>query len=611
MPDDSGAAKRLDEIRALADERMAADNDAAGDTIDIEWPPDFFVSKGAIWYQPRPTTREAEPSPIWVCAALRPIAETRDENGGSWGLLLRWDDRDDRLHEWAMPRRLLHLDGNQIAAELDHAGLTVGTSQQAHERLKQFLGWIKVSQHLRCVTRTGWHQTEAGHVYVLPGGETFGPRGARVILQSEHIAAADATRPRGTLAEWQEQVARYAVGNHRLGLYLSAAFAPPLLDVANEPSGGLHLHGGSQTGKTTVLYCGASVWGRADTSGQIRTWRATGNGMEGVAAETCDALLPLDEIGMVDAREAGEIVYSLANESGKARAGRDGSARARRTWRTVFLSTGEVPLSVKMGERGAAPMAGQEVRLANIPADAGAGLGVFQKLHGKADGTALAVHLREATRSYYGTAARAFLDKLAHERATDPKGLTETIEKVRRDFLDKRLPAGADGQVVSVARRFSLLAAAGELARMFGVLPWTKGEAMAAAAAGLTAWIKARGGTGAAEDAQAVATVRRFLEQHEESRFSLLLQTGQAETQAGEDEARSGRPTVNRVGYRRETTAGGWEFLIFPEVWKSEICKGIDPMRVAEALHSSTKATARTGRKSIAFQARDRPGSTP
>ncbi len=84
--------------------------------------------------------------------------------------------------------------------------------------------------------------------------------------------------------------------------------------------------------------------------------------MEGVATETCDALLPLDEIGMVDPREAGEIVYSLANESGKARATRDGSARVRRTWRTVFLSTGEVPLSVKMGERGAAPMAGQDVR---------------------------------------------------------------------------------------------------------------------------------------------------------------------------------------------------------------------------------------------------------
>ncbi len=148
---------------------------------------------------------------------------------------------------------------------------------------------------------------------------------------------------------------------------------------------------------------------------------------------------------------------------------------------------------------------------------------------------------------------------------------------------------------------------------MFGVLPWPKGEAMAAAAAGLTAWIKARGGTGAAEDAQAIATVRRFLEQHEESRFSLLLPAGQTEKQAGEDETRIGRPTVNRVGYRRETKTGRWEFLIFPEVWKSEICKGLYLLRVAEALQqpvSSTKATERTGRKSIAFKGRDRPGST-
>ena len=105
--------------------------------------------------------------------------------------------------------------------------------------------------------------------------------------------------------------------------------------------------------------------------------------------------------------------------------------------------------------------------------------------------------------------------------------------------------------------------------------------------AGLTAWIKARGGTGAAEDAQAIATVRRFLEQHEESRFSLLLPAGKTVKQAGEDETRIGRPTVNRVGYRRETKAGGWEFLTFPEVWKSEICKGLDSLRVAEALYAA------------------------
>ena len=138
----------------------------------------------------------------------------------------------------------------------------------------------------------------------------------------------------------------------------------------------------------------------------IRTWRATANGMEGVAAECCDGFLPLDEMGMVDAREAGEIVYSLANGTGKARAGRDGSARARRTWRVIFESTGEVPLAVKMGERGTAPMAGQDVRLANIPADAGKGFGVFQELHGMGSGAAFSVHLQKQTTTHYGTVER-------------------------------------------------------------------------------------------------------------------------------------------------------------------------------------------------------------
>lgn len=419
----------------------------------------------------------------------------------------------------------------------------------------------------------------------LPGGKTFGPGGAGIILQTDHVAKADATRPRGTLAEWQENVARYAIGNHRIGLFLSAAFAGPLLDVMTEQSGGLHLHGGSQTGKTTALRVAASAWGLADTSGQIRTWRATSNGMEGVAAETCDALLTLDEISMVDPREAGEIVYSLTNESGKARAMRDGSAQARRTWRLIFLSTGEIPLSVKMGEQqGHASMAGQEVRMASLPADAGKGIGVFEELHGMATGAALAVHLRGVTTTYYGTAARAFLDKLAHARATDSEGLRGIIEQTCKTFLDKTLPKDADGQVVSVARRFALIAAAGELARIFGILPWPENEAVRAAAAGLQAWITARGGNGAAEDAQAIGMVRRFIEQHEESRFSLLLPA--SARKATEPEVRTERQTINRVGFRRETEDGG-EFLILPECWKSEVCKGLDPARAAAALHAA------------------------
>lgn len=178
----------------------------------------------------------------------------------------------------------------------------------------------------------------------------------------------------GTLAEWQHKVAACAVGNSRLALFLSAAFAGPLLDIVGEQSGGIHLVGKAQSGKSTAAYIAGSVWGRGDREGQIRAWRGTANGLEGVASETSDTVLILDEMGQADSREVGEITYMLANNSGKMRAGRTGNARARKTWRVLFLSTGEVTLAAKMGEAGKRIMAGQEVRLVNIPADAGAGM---------------------------------------------------------------------------------------------------------------------------------------------------------------------------------------------------------------------------------------------
>ena len=41
--------------------------------------------------------------------------------------------------------------------------------------------------------------------------------------------------------------------------------------------------------------------------------------------------------------------------------------------------------------------------------------------------------------------------------------------------------------------------------------------------------------------------------------------------------------TINRCGWRRRDGAG-WEFLVLPEAWKSEVCRGIDGEMAAKAL---------------------------
>jgi hypothetical protein len=75
----------------------------------------------------------------------------------------------------------------------------------------------------------------------------------------------------------------------------------------------------------------------------------------------------------------------------------------------LFLSSGEVSLADKMAEIGKRSKAGQEVRLVDIPADAGAGKGAFEELHGAVSAGAFAEELRQATQQYYGAPIRRFL----------------------------------------------------------------------------------------------------------------------------------------------------------------------------------------------------------
>lgn len=414
--------------------------------------------------------------------------------------------------------------------------------------------------------------------------------GERFILQ--HTGAIDhAYRQRGTVASWQEHVARYAVGNSRLGLALSTAFAAPLLHPTGSESGGFHFRGGSSTGKTTALHVAGSAWGGGGIRGFIRTWRATSNGLEGIAALHCDALLCLDEIGQVDGRDAGQIAYMLANGQGKTRAGRSGETRPSAEWRLLFLSSGEISLADKIAEdgRGRRIAAGQEVRIVDIAADAGAGMGIFENLHGFPSADAFARHLKMTSGEHYGEAWRAFMRVLVK----DFDAIAPTVNGYRDEFMAENTPAGADGQVSRVATRFGLVAAGGEMATAFGVLPWEPGEATKAAARCFHDWLLLRGGVEPAEEREAVSAVRRFIELHGNSRFEPM----------GDLIHRDGMGTPidvriqNRAGFRRRDESGGIEYLVLPEVWRGEVCAGMDAVTVARALATRNLLVAGEGNK--------------
>jgi putative DNA primase/helicase len=411
------------------------------------------------------------------------------------------------------------------------------------------------------VSRTGWHEIGGRSVFVLPC-ETIGRRrGERVVLDA---AAHGAYEAHGSIEEWRGGVARLASGHVLPVLAISAALAGPLLNLANVESGGVHLFGQSSKGKTTLLQMGASVWGRGGTPGYVRTWRATANGLEGAAAGSTDTGLILDEVGQVDGREFGGALYSLANGAGKARSKIDGALREPRTWRVLVVSSGEVPVDVKMAEdRGKKTRAGQLVRMLNIPAERA--FGVFDHPGPDGDAASFAEQCKLAAATAYGTAGPEFVRRLI---ADDVRG--DDVRAIVNDFIAAEVPASADGQVARAAHRFGIIAAAGELATDFGLTGWREGEARDAAAWAFGGWIEARGGTEPAEVPQAVETVRHFIEVNDEARFDNL-------------DDPDARAVVNRAGWRKGAGEDRRR-LIPPEVWKQDICAGLDTTFVAGVL---------------------------
>jgi len=538
---------------------------------ESKFPPGFAMAETGLFWR---DISDSEKPDLQIASPFEVVAETRDKDGNAWGVLVRWQDHDGGQHEWAMPRAMLAGDGTEARRALMDGGLYIAPQRKARELLTAFLASVRVTMRAQAVSRIGWH----GRAFVLPDDTIGDTAGETVLLQStggfDH-----AFRSCGTLADWQHHIARYAAGNSRLAFALSAAFAAPLLYLADAESGGVHFRGASSTGKTTALAVAGSAWGGGGVKGYIRQWRATDNGLESVARAHSDALLCLDELSQIDSKVAGAAAYMLANGSGKARAGRDGAGRPAAEWRCLFISSGEIALADKLAEdgRGRKATAGQAVRVLDISADAGAGMGLFENLHGFESADAFARHLKQASSESYGVAAREFLSKIT-DKFEDTQ---DSVRGFKDEFVSNYCPPGADGQVRRAADRFGLIAASGEFATVLGILPWERGAAVDAAAACFRAWLVERGGVEAAEVTSGISQIRRFIELHGESRFTPWD---------------SDRVTINRAGFRKLDGDDGAEYFVLPEVWNTELCSGLDSGAVARMLAARGMLKASKGR---------------
>lgn len=433
--------------------------------------------------------------PLWVDA----LTENLNQEDG---IVVRWFDRRWRLRQYALPVAILHEPGGSLAQELHRMGCLMVPGKEKWVSRYLTVQESQARRFIQSTSRLGWYRAASGAaVFVLPH-EVIGDAGEEIVYQSDiPMAYADTIRARGTLGEWQDQVASACTGNPVLMFAAMLGLAGPLLKLTQEAGGGFHLYGTTTGGKTTAGQVAASVWGcAADPSEDsertsIRRWDVTINALEGIAELHSHQVLVLDEIGQTELKDVGQAAYKLAGGRGKERATLSGGLQTPRSWRVMIVSNGEISMRQIMAREGRTLRGGQMVRMVDVPVDAEDGQrAIVVDSHGK-PAKEYVEALKQACAQHYGLAGRAFVAYLlaemrAHGESVVAGQIREEVRGVERVLgaeLGTELPA--EGR--RVLRRFAVVALAGLRAGPKGasILPWSMEEVLAAVGSVIRRWL--------------------------------------------------------------------------------------------------------------------------
>ncbi|WP_201562678.1 DUF927 domain-containing protein [Psychrobacter sp. CMS30] len=517
----------------------------------------------------------------FICSPIEVIAKTRDTNSGTWGRLLQWRDDDSELHTWSMPLALLQGDAREYRKELASQGLSITTNSKQRSYLDAYIQNYPIHKRALCVDRLGWHDEQ----YILPDG-AIGSDGRQLIVYQSAHAINSTIAQQGTLEQWRDELCKPLAEQSRFVFSIACAFAGQLLALLDDDGGGFHLLGSSSMGKSLSLKLAASVWGKPDS--YTKTWRSTDNALEGTASEHNDSFLPLDEISECDPKVVGKAVYMLANGQGKGRSTTTGHNRTAKTWRIIFLSNGEESLQNFMAQAGQKTNAGIEVRVAHIDADAGKGLKTFDSLVLADTGAAQADKIKELSQAYYGVAGIAWLEHITSDKAAT----TATARQLVNDFMSNYSDLAP--QAYRVAKRFAIVAAAGEMATLAGITGWQSGQATTAVMTCLDNWLDNYGRDGEHEQRQIIEHIKAFIEQHGSSRFQPchIHMHQDFETKI-----------TNRAGYHNYDTG---EYYFSTSTF-DEVCSPFSKSKVLQVLDEArllnvTESDRKTCRVSLLFK---------
>lgn len=516
--------------------------------------PHFEIDNRGVWWVNVRTDKDGdiiESEPLLLSDPID-IIGTGQDNDGAYYRIIKFKDKITRQQKTAAIPQAEIADG-KCWGRLGFYGLSIESNPTKRRKLADYLQKEGSQTAFTITDRAGWHEDS----YIMPSGETITATDKDpAIIYNGDTSQAKAYQPSGELTDWQQNVARYAVGNSRLCLALGASFAAPLLSLLNEESGGFHLMGDSSDGKTTAAKVALSVWGKP--SGSLLSWSGTKIGFSNTAAARNDGLLVLDEIGQASPHVIGDTVYSVMNGINKVQGAKQGGNRALSRWKVMMFSTGEkTPDSILKHHKGDWN-AGQAARLPSIRA--AAQYGIYNTLHGFEDGALLSEHIAQSAEKYHGVAGRLFIRQLLDDLEQTKQQATE-----RMAAFIATIPE-LSGQARRVAKRFAIAAAALELAAPVTGLPI--GVGMAGVKKCFDEWLEANG-AGKHEDRRIIEQAEDFIAQH--ALGTRFMEWSDKST------------NKDHAGYRKQE-GEKLELWVIRRVFADEIAQSFDESKVCRVL---------------------------
>ena len=516
--------------------------------------PRFDTNNRGVWWINVRTDKDGdiiEAEPLLLSDPID-IIGTGQDNDGAYYRIIKFKDKITRQQKTAaLPQA--EIAGGKCWERLGFYGLFIESNPTKRRKLADYLQKEGSQTAFTITDRAGWHEDS----YIMPSGETITATDKDpAIIYNGDTSQAKAYQPNGELTDWQQNIARYAVGNSRLCLALGASFAAPLLSLLNEESGGFHLMGDSSDGKTTAAKVALSVWGKP--SGSLLSWSGTKIGFSNTAAARNDGLLVLDEIGQASPHVIGDTVYSVMNGINKVQGAKQGGNRALSRWKVMMFSTGEkTPDSILKHHKGDWN-AGQAARLPSIRA--AAQYGIYDTLHGFEDGALLSEHIAQSAEKYHGVAGRLFIQQLLDDLEQAKQQATERMAAFMATIPE------LSGQARRVAKRFAIAAAALELAAPVTGLP--VGVGMAGVKKCFDQWLEANG-AGKHEDRRIIEQAEDFIAQH--ALGTRFMEWSDKST------------NKDHAGYRKQE-GEKLELWVIRRVFADEIAQSFDEAKVCRVL---------------------------